>query len=589
MRCRYTEIFKDLDWDKHLSIIPEYDHSYEFHINRLIAHETDQDKKEVLSMIGKALSLKLHNPDSVNSPFVLGLSTGTITPMEFTQEELNLYEDILLLTGDNWLMARLADILWLWTKRGKTPDWARLAINCYTKDKIHPDSWLSYQDKFWERALRLCLQLGDFERLSQLTTQLKDEIYKDHGDHKFMVLWIIKLLFKTDCESNEFNQFFIRLTFLAREFRKKADYFASQMYMELAIQLSYRFKDKSDWVDALIFYADNYEAEGDSRLTDSAMAANSFYEQAIEAYRKIPKKYRSGKDIEDIISRIKHKIAQSGSQMLDEMVTIKLPASDCSDLVAAAKNHVSGKVETKTALLYFCGLNGAGSDIETMRAEATKSLQNYVFKSIVNTTHIARDGRVIARSPAHDFEENEKFIDAVHNQLIENYLFNMNFVTGISILPALEQLLEEHIFSRELLESLCFHSPLVPNNRERTLGLALWFGFEHDFSAAINLLCPQVEHIVRTKLKEAGEHTTTIENGIENEIGLSALANKPKFTELFGETTAFELRAIFTESLGCNFRNEIAHGLLDDDGGQNYYSVYAWWYMLRMICHSLVY
>jgi hypothetical protein len=135
---------------------------------------------------------------------------------------------------------------------------------------------------------------------------------------------------------------------------------------------------------------------------------------------------------------------------------------------------------------------------------------------------------------------------------------------------------------------ICLHSPLVPDGREKTLGLGLWFGFDHDFSAAIHLLCPQIEHIVRMKLKDAGEHSTTIKDSIEDEICLSSLVKKTNFVTNFGKTEAFELKTIFTESLGCNFRNQVAHGLLDDNDGQSHHSVYAWWYVLRMICHSLV-
>lgn len=589
MTSEHVEAFKALNWDERISIVPEYDYSYEFHLHNVIKKETEPTRKAVILMLLKALSLKIHHPESVNSPFTSNRPSGTRTPTDFAQEELNLYEAVLLLTDDTWLKARLCDILWLWTKRGKTPSWARLAIDCYTREEISPDSWLSYQDKNWERALRLCLQVRDSERLSVLTKRIKDEIYKDHGENKFMVLWLSKLLVKTGCCSEEFSNLFSRLTVLAKEFRQEGDYLASRMHMELTIQISDKFDDKSDWLDSLVFYADCFEIEGDSKLSGSAMGANSLYEQAIEAYRRIPNKYRTDRNIDEIISRLRHKVTHSGAKILDEMGKIEIPMQDISDTVDAARNHVSGKVETRTALLFFCGLNGAGSDIQTMRAEAAESLQASVIKSMLGMTHISRDGRVIGRSPAHDFDDDkEKYSNAIYRQLIENYLFNMNFVTGTSILPALDKLLEEHIFSREFLESLCFHSPLVPNGRERTLGLALWFGFEYDFSAAINLLCPQMEHIVRTKLKEAGEHTTTIENGIENEIGLSALADKPKFVEVFGETVAFELKAIFADNLGCNFRNEVAHGLLDDNDAQSYYSVYTWWYVLRMICHSLV-
>lgn len=582
------EAFKALCWDEKISIIPEYDHSYEFHLHNLIEKEDEPARKEVLLMLMKAISLKIHHPESVNSPFTSGLFSGTRTPEVFSQEELDLYESVLSLIDDIWLKARLSDILWLWTRSGRNPDWARLAIDCYTREEIDPDSWISYQDKNWERALRLCLQLNDFGRLSALTERIIDGLYLDHGEHKFMVLWLSKLLIKTGGQSEDLSKLFSRLIGLAHELRENGDYYASRMYMELAIQISNKFDDQSDWLDSLVFYADCFEVEGDSRLSSSAMIANSFYEQAIEAYRKIPNKYRADRNIDGIISNLRHKVTRSGTKMLDEMGKVEIPMPDVSDIVDAARKHVSGKIETRIALLYFCGLNGAGSDIAKMHAEAAKTLETSVIKSMMGMTHISRDGRVIGRTPAHNSrEEKEKYSGAIYRQLIENYLFNMNFVTSTSILPALDKLLEEHVFSREFLESLCFHSPLVPNGRERTLGLALWFGFEHDFSAAINLLCPQIENIVRTKLKEAGEHTTTIENGIEHEIGLSALTDKPKFTEVFGEMMAFELQAIFSENLGCNFRNEVAHGLLDDNNGQSYYSVYAWWYVLRMICHSL--
>ncbi|MDD9156293.1 DUF4209 domain-containing protein [Aliivibrio sp. S4TY2] len=583
------DTFTALDWDNAIKIIPEYDHSYEFHLHSLVEKELVQNKKHVLSMIGKALSLKLHHPELVNSPFTKGIFSATWMPEEFSQIELEFYEAILPLTDDNWLKARLADILWLWTKRGRNPDWARLAVDCYTKEDLCADAWLSYQDKHWERAIRLCLQLNDTVRLGIIVDRLERELDIEHDENKFMVLWISKLLEKTGCISQDLNVFFTRLTTLAVKLRDKEDYYASRMFMELAIQISDKFDDKSKWLESQIFFADSYENEGDNRLQRSAMIANSFYEQSIEAYRKIPNKFREEHKIDDHISALRHKITSSGAKMLDELKTISFPMPDVTAIVEGSKLHVSGKVDTHKALLYFCGLNGAGRDMGTMQAEASKSLEASVFKSIISMVHTSRDGRVIGHTPAHDFESKEgKFNSVIKRQLVENYLFNMNFVTGTSILPALRQLLIEHHFSREYLESLCFHSPLVPYGRERNLGLALWLGFENDFSAAIHLLCPQIEHMVRIKLKEAGEHTTTLEHGIEHEIGLSSLTEKGKFTEIFGEMTAFELTTIFTENLGCNFRNEVAHGLLSDNDGQSYYSVYAWWYVLRMICFSLV-
>jgi len=92
----------------------------------------------------------------------------------------------------------------------------------------------------------------------------------------------------------------------------------------------------------------------------------------------------------------------------------------------------------------------------------------------------------------------------------------------------------EHRVTKEFLEAMCHHSPMVSQDRKHLLGYALWLGFEHDFGNAIHLLCPQIEHIVRIQLKEAGAHTSNIDReGIENENGLSTLMDLPEAIHVF--------------------------------------------------------
>ena len=46
---------------------------------------------------------------------------------------------------------------------------------------------------------------------------------------------------------------------------------------------------------------------------------------------------------------------------------------------------------------------------------------------------------------------------------------------------------------------------------------------------------------------------------------------------------SFEIRALFCEPVGPNLRNEIAHGLLDDQTCRSATAVYAWWYALKLV------
>jgi tetratricopeptide (TPR) repeat protein len=590
MAGEYVDAFKALKWDEKISIIPEDGHSYELHLHTVIGKEVSYSKKTTLSMLERVVSLKLRHPDDIYNPFTLVLPSETNILKDFTEEDLKFYEAIIPFTDDNYLKARLAEILFSRTKY-QIKDWANLAIDCYTRKKIKLDSSFLYKVNEWERALVLCKKIKDLNRFSELKDRILEAIHLDHGKYNFIVQKLCSLLFKTRSKADNFDNILLRLTELARESNEQGEYHVTREYMKLAIEISTRFKDKVPWVNSSAFYANSYELEGDKRLTDSAVVAKLFYCDALKVYRDIEIKYRTVQNkIEEIISRLKHKIEHSGKQMIDEMVTIELPMPDVSDMVVNAKKHVSGKTDAKTALLYFCGLI-VSSDLKTMSAEAEKSLRNVNYKSMVSTINISRDGRVIGKSPAHNKDDAKDVERTIHEQCIENYLFYMNFNVKTKLLPALDQLREEHSFSREFFELICLHSPLVPDGREKTLGLALWFGFEHDFSAAIHLLCPQIENIVRMKLKGAGEHSTTINDSkgsIEDEISLSSLVLKANFETMFGEKVAFELKTIFTESLGCNFRNQVAHGLLDDNDGQSHHSVYAWWYVLRMICHSLV-
>jgi hypothetical protein len=155
------------------------------------------------------------------------------------------------------------------------------------------------------------------------------------------------------------------------------------------------------------------------------------------------------------------------------------------------------------------------------------------------------------------------------------------------IWPALEMMVLEHRIRESDFVALATRSPIVPAGRERLFGKALFAGYEKDFVAALHLLVPQIEHMVRWHLKAAGVKTTNLDqDGIENENGLSTLMDLPEAAQIFGEDVSFELKALFCDAFGPNLRNELAHGLLDDEACQSIYAIYAWWFGLRLVFNT---
>lgn len=312
------------------------------------------------------------------------------------------------------------------------------------------------------------------------------------------------------------------------------------------------------------------------------------YEKALQAYRDIPNKYRAEYGIDKKITAIRGKITTSGVASLDEMHLHKTKGVDISEIITASIQHVTGKNSVKEAIVFFTGFSAPEYDKIALNAE--KNMQTSLVSLLFESTHMSADGRIVAKTPAMnltaDGSHNTNKAN-LHAHIQQQFSIQIQLIINGHILPALQQLLMEHRVTKELMISLCNQSPLVPKGRENLLGYALWLGFEYEFGAVIHLLCPQVEHIVRSKLKEMNVNTSNIDpDGIENENGLSTLMECPETLTIFGENLTFELKSIFTESLGSNLRNEVAHGLLDDNSSFSGSSIYAWWMILRLVVHS---
>ena len=254
---------------------------------------------------------------------------------------------------------------------------------------------------------------------------------------------------------------------------------------------------------------------------------------------------------------------------------------DLSKLINQSINHVKGKNTAFETILYFSGVCHYG--FENILKLAEELVNNYIIY-LFKTTSVSLDGRKISEISPLNYDNKDKII---FKAAIKNFPIYMNISTNGCIIPALEQIKNEYTFSRELIIQICKDSSLVPEKREILVSNALYHGFEGDFGTAIYLLAPQVENMIRQLLKQNRIVTThTDKNGIEHEMGLSSLVNIKGVREILGDDLWFELQAVFTDSLSANLRNEVGHGLLDDETSNSSYSVYAWWMILRLIVRS---
>lgn len=579
---KIDEIFSELSNEEQNSL-------FRIHtiLKNIANNETNTKLRKSLFLLSNICSpmIDLESRNEPFKPFMIIGNERSFLPIDLTKEEI-LYL-LSIVDGDfpPILKARIADILWIYSTP-KNKKYSEIAIENYISIDICDDFFELDIYVFWERAVMLAKQTRNSSLIENIKLKLLNEIDHPSTNWDFHLLKIIKIFDNTDLDKGLNHELAEKLLEKQKEFNHEQQFHIAEQYLESAAKLFKKAGNSEDSYRSLAFLAQATENHGDYRKNESTMVANSFYKLALQRYREISKTHRNTLQIDKKLDTIQEKITQTGLLITDELQLISTKEIDISDLQEHYANHVKGKQTAFESLLYFSGVSSC--NFESIWKSTEKNINNYPISSLFGATSVSPNGRKISSIPPLDLDGNNRD-EVILKNAIKNFGIHIHLAVEGCILPALNQIQEEHIFPKDFLVDLCKLSDIVPEKREILVANALYQGFEWNFRSAIHLLAPQVENMVRQLLKRNGLVTThTDPNGIENEMGLSSLVSIVGAREILGDDLWFELQAVFTDSLSANLRNEVGHGLLDDDTSNSLYSVYAWWMVLRLVVRNVI-
>ena len=547
---------------------------------------------KALWLVADAASMML-KPKSVNEPFAPMAMFGnrrSAIASDFSPNDIALFAAVAAEIEDHLVRARLSDVVWL-CGSPRDANFARIAIDAYRAVPLTAENCARDARDCWERAIALCCQLqaGAGQRLEEIETTLLS-IFDIHiGTDGFFALWVSRLLFENNLGRSRGRETADRLADRGNELVEKSSYKA-RGYLEAAALWYGRLAEKELQADMTCAVAETWAKEAESRTSANQpgnMAAASFYEKAIQTLRQVPRGLRAARAVDERLTELYSLLERAGKASLGEMGVVSSGPIDISDLVEAAQASVRGK-DLPGALLSLCNVYRGARRLK-LKEFAEKMLQENPLQALFASTHLSRDGRVVAKCPGFDFGsvESKEYQVTLWAEMVKNYLGEIDLVAWGQLLPALNVLSLEHRVCEADLEYMVRNSPIVPAGRASLIAKGLFAGFERDFVSAVHLLVPQVEHLVRWHLKAAGVKTTTLSvEGIETENGLSTLVALPEVSSIFGEDLAFEFKALFCDAFGPNLRNEVAHGLLDASNFQTAQTFYAWWLVLRITLNT---
>ena len=548
--------------------------------------EKQSKRKRALDLLGRICLLELESDN--DRPLKILPGTEEFTPKNLTTDEIALLEQFLHHVNEPKLRGRIADVLWL----GKPePDYrhALTAIEAYKSVPLTADTWVLDALYCWERAAILSQSLGQTAatQLSELRQGLLDRLYSATIQDQFYSLRIAEVLKAAGLDTEEeAGSVAGKLSDLADAFRLSGDFYAARHHFAGAAFWHRNAGNEQAWVEATISSAEACASEASEALSlDSPnyVAATHSYQDSVRAYQLIPRATRTQYQLDGRIREIRGCLESCVKYLSASRASADVLPTGASrtkeDFLASVKGRTQSDV-----LRTFVGFERPRK--RQMREAAIDSLRSDPLRTLRPYTMLSRDGRIVAR-------ELQFFGDTGHTadeMVIQAEMIGSHYCTYVVdtalnlILPALDIIRSEHRFTEGDFVRLAQDSLLVPPNREKLFGRALYAGYVRDFVASIHLLSPQVEHTVRYLLQLKGVVTTTLsEDGAHNEKGLNALMEAPEVVDVLGEDMAFEIDALFCSQFGGNLRNSIAHGLLDDRECESADFVYAWWLGLRLV------
>ena len=550
---------------------------------------------KILRLLAGACSMML-SPASASEPFKPLMQSRThrwIVPDDLRASDIAFFAEILDEIDNPRLAARLADLNWL-LLMPRNAKFALTAIDNYRAIPLTADSWFADGKQCWERAGVLVKMLGKgagdrrFEIRKSILAAFKAA--KDSDD--FFGLQLAEFLKEYVDASAEQLSIASQLQRLAEAFDRAGNRHAAQDYFDGAVEWFKRGGDAQQSTAMIVAAAECLAKEGDDRLAadqPSHTAAGLLYERAIQKYRSVPKVERGVHGVEERLADLHKRVQTSGFQSLDEMNTIEAPSVDISAVVDRSRQAVMGK-SSLDALGTYVNLHPVVNAAQ-LRNKAIQNLQAHPLQALLSTVVVGDDGRVVAKRSGVDLNamDSANSEAAIRAEMVNTYVMYVHSIVYGVVLPGLEVLRLEHRLREGDFRSIAARSPAVPPGRDGLFGKALFAGYEWDFVAAIHILAPQVEHMVRFHLKSMGIRTTTLDSeGVEAEVGLSALMSITANARIWGEDTAFEIKALFCDSVGPNIRNDVAHGLFSEEKCKSTTSVYAWWLGLKIVFNSFL-
>jgi Domain of unknown function (DUF4209) len=512
----------------------------------------------------------------------------------FLDEHFEILRQLIDVTFDPEMKARMADILWI-CKPNLGIQTIKIAVESYLKSARNLEDiehWNRSADRL-HRAAQLAM-LADGKKSIEMRSLVANHIYdliERYRAEKFESLTdsAMSVLFNELRNSlqNLCGDIGILATKYAQLSAQKAVWGASYPNYHHGYWQIILFREKeTEWYKV----AGDHNAERSARIKIAeadvwyALKAIEFQEPlcwavaagriegGIQKFKKIEDTFNKQKDTSERMEQLHREMLNYQKKSAEAIpnIPIEVDMNDC-EMQQTAKNLTKGKSLKDSLYLLASYSRSLIKTVEELCREAEDYKKSGGSRSFIPVVLFDHEGKPKAIGKTGN--------EGLEDRMFESARFYQTWFGFNFIAPACEQICSEHNVKLEDLAFIFENNPFIPPGREHLYARGLLAGLQKDPIVAIHILVPQLENSLRHILNQRGSITSK-SGSIQDDALLGEILRMPELLEILGQDTVFALRGLLVERMGSNIRNDLCHGLLSVSRFWEAEMLYFWWLIL---------
>lgn len=528
----------------------------------------DVEGERVLHFATRLVSIPIDGLDHTPPVSVAALRAAA-TP---DPQEVEVTKELLEGITTPAIKARVADLLWQWTKDYR---FAELAIEAYFEAGTPfetQEEWPSCTRRYG-RAVQLAASLGRGSRFTGAIQRIESALGRVKDDTSFLTRELIQILL--DHKQGDPKALALTAEAVARRLEAGGEFLKAREYWGAVADCQAMAGDQDGRRAAVAARAEAFVKEAEAEVAKenpSHLRACAFIQDAIGILDKLQPESRPR------VAELRVLLATLGKKAAGEMKPLGA-SIDLSDAIEQAQTRVSGK-NLEEALIAFATVTRAPSRSH-LEASVRDAVKDFPFQHMFPVRVLNPDGGVVAGRSGINLDEPEE--GPLVTEMVRQAAILFEISCQGTIEPARRTLVAEHGYHERDFARLAEASPFVPPGREPFFSRGLFAGMEGDYFLATHVLVPQIEHAIRYLLKSQRVNTVKVNRGgLDEERDLGDLLRLPETTKLLGENVCFSLNALLLHRSGPHFRDLLAHGLLEYGAFFSVFASYLWWLTLHI-------